>query len=321
MLTKADAEQLCTLMKQNICATPEHLEDDFEDATQSLQAAWSRDNEQRAVSKFTEPPLLVRRIALVGFGGNTQPPDDVWANAGIEKWTLNHGHGLDARWDRLFEFHGRDVIDAESRDQFRGVDQWQTLATEQRRPIYMRSEDASVPCSVRFPIEQFREYFGEGCVKLLFKPYAEMAAAYMLGYAIMRLASLVDVLTDRLGHCEILIYGFELFDDGEYAHQRACFEFYAGYALGAGIRVTVPDESAIFANRGLYEYDTGASAALLNTADKYLGARFDEMKAKFGAAKAKNDDAVAEMQTISGIMQEVEQNRKMVRHLLKGGTY
>lgn len=274
-----------------------------------------------------DSPLRSRRIAIVGFGGNTQPPDDIWADPTIEKWTLNHGHSL-GPWDRLFEFHDRDVIALESREHFRGVDQWAVLTSEKDRPIYMKAVDPDVPCSVRFPIENFSTYFGAHCDKLLKRPYAEMAAAYMLGYAIMRLATKSGATfldgsprTVTSSDMEILVYGFELFDGEEYAHQRACFEFYSGWAQGAGIRMRVPDESAIFNSRGLYEYDTGESNATLNFLDKYLGARFEEMKGKFGAAKAKNDEAIGEMQTISGVMQEVEQQRKMVQHMLRGGRY
>lgn len=262
---------------------------------------------------MNEPPLKSRIIALVGFGENTQPPEAVWNNPAIEKWTLNHGHGLNPNWDRLFEFHDRSVIELESREHFRGVDQWAALANEKTRPIYMKAVDEAIPCSVRFPIEHFTAFFGQGCEKLLRSPYAEMAVAYMMGLAIMKLNAVQDG--------EIYIYGFELFDGTEYQHQRACFEFYAGFALGRDIRLVVPEASAIFANRGLYEYDTGKASEQLNLAERYLKARFEEMKGKFADASRRNADAIAEMQTISGIMQEVEQNLKMVQHLLRGGSY
>lgn len=265
---------------------------------------------------FTEPPLRSRRIAIVGFAETSWPPEEVWADQGIEKWTLNHGHGIDPRWDRLFEFHGRAVIDAESAAHFRGVDQWQVLRSEKARPVYMMEQQPDVACSLTFPLGDFKRFFGRQCEKLSAKPYAEMAAAYMLGYAIMRLEEHLQVAGR-----EILVYGFELFDGEEYSHQRACFEMYAGWAMGAGIELTVPEKSAIFASRGLYGYDTGETQRLLNQADDYLGARFKEVTATFHAAKARNDQAVAEMQTASGILQEIEQQRKFVRHLLKGGDY
>lgn len=267
---------------------------------------------------YLEPPLRSRTIAIIGYAETSWPPESVWADPNIEKWTLNHGHNIDpqGRWDRLFEFHSRDVIDEETRLHHRGVDQWAVLQGERKRPIYMRARHDDVLCSVRFPIEKFVKFYGMRCDKLKRRPYVEMAAGYMLGYAVMALFP--EAMTSSP---EIQVYGFELFDGDEYAHQRANFEFYAAWAMGAGIRVDVPDSSAIFSSRGLYEYDNGEASALLNKADTYLDERFKEMTRKFHDVKAQNDECVAQMQTISGIMQEVEMQRKMIRHLLRGGSY
>lgn len=522
-----------------------------------------------APSPYAEPPLRARRIAIIGYAETSWPDERVWADPTIEKWTLNHGHNIDPRWDRLFEFHDRAVIDEESRAHFRGVDQWAVLRGETARPIYMMEAHADVPCAVRFDVDWFSVFFGLGCEKLRRHPYAVMAAAYMLGYAIMLISRSDGVKVGDV-QTEIQVYGFDLFDGEEYcvapgtrvltsdlnwvpagcvqvgdqlvgfeeksqpqggrdwrratvesvvnlrrpcyrvilsdgsvlissaehrwlaasgsnyewrtteslahtwrgkhthlakvvdpwqgpvhswdagylaaafdgeghvggnktkrgksgslgyaqkpnamsatveraldlygfewgrrgddvgqyriaggkteilrflgqirpqrllakfdlnqlglmrsqrvriesvekvgdadvvgigtstgtfvaegfashnSHQRACFEFYAGYALGLGIHLVVPDKSAIFASRGLYGYDTGETMRLLNQADQYLGERFKEVTATFHAARARNEQAVAEMQTASGIMQEIEQERKFVRHLLKGGDY
>lgn len=267
----------------------------------------------------TEPSLRCRTIAIVGYAETCQPPESVWADAHVEKWTLNHGHTIDPRWDRLFEFHSRDVIDEESRLHHRGVDQWGVMRGEQSRPIYMREAHDDVRQSVRFPVEEFVEFFGARCEKIMRRPYVEMAAGYMIGYAIMKL--MPATADDYLESPEIQVYGFELFDGEEYDHQRACFEFYAGWAMGAGIKVIVPETSAIFANRGLYEYGTGESARLLNQANRYLTERFELIKKQLGQASQRNADAVAEMQTLSGVLQEVEQQRTYVRHLLKGGNF
>ncbi len=272
-----------------------------------------------ARATLVEPPLTVRRIAIVGYAETSWPSESVWADPTIEKWTLNHGHSIDPRWDRLFEFHGRDVIDLESREHFRGVDQWEILKSVTCRPIYMKSVEPDVPCSVAFPLERFIAFFGRGCVKLLRRPYVEMAAGYMLGYAAMLLYQSRD--EKHSPSEQIDIYGFELFDGEEYEHQRACFEFYAGFALGLGIKLNVPETSAIFSGRGLYEYDTGERHAQLNQADTYLRERFKELTAAFRAARERNEQATAEMQTISGSMQEVEQQQKFVTHLLRGGRY
>lgn len=264
---------------------------------------------------FVDPPLRATRIAIIGFGPNTQAPEAIWADDSIEKWTLNHGHVLDARWDRLFEFHDRATIVAESRLHTRNVSQIETLAREAARPIYMRERQADVPASVRFPIEDWIAFHGRYCEKLLRRPYGVSAVALMIGEAIRRL---VEFSVDP---GEIFLYGIELIDDEEWAHQRACVEFFVGMALGFGIRVHVPDASAVLASNGLYEYENGETNAVLNWQAANLQKRWEQARDKYAQARKDNDDAVARMHTFSAVMQEIEQEKTIVGRLLRGSRY
>lgn len=272
---------------------------------------------------MVDQPLKSGHIAIIGFGQNSQPPERVWADDGIEKWTLNHGHVLDARWDRLFEFHGAGTIDLESALHTRGVSQLDALRSEQRRPIYMREARADVPASVRFDIERWVMYFGRYCEKLQRKPYCVMAVGFMIGEAIIRLMDTTDNVRfgRNLGASRISLYGIEMTDDEEWAHQRACCEFLLGWAQGMGIPVSVPDASAVFASTGLYEYDSGEVTEVLNWQLAHLAQRSDKAKDLYVKARKDNDDAVARMQTFSAQMQEIEAEQAIVKHLLRGGRY
>lgn len=263
-----------------------------------------------------DPPLRSGHIAIVGFGPNTQPPEAVWADPTIEKWTLNHGHTLGrGRWDRLFEFHDTATIDLESRTFTRGVSQNDVLRNETARPIYMRETRPDVPCSVRFDIDRWRGYFGHHCEKLQRRPYCVMAVGFMIGEVIIRL------MEQAIEDPELAVYGVELIDDEEWEHQRACCEFLLGWAMGRGITVHVPDASAVFASNGLYEYDTGETTALLNWQLTHLTERLEKAKEHFLAAKRANEEAISKMQTFSGQIQELEDERRILQRLLRGGRY
>lgn len=270
---------------------------------------------------MTDPQLRSSHIAIVGFGPNTRPPEHLWADQAVEKWTLNHGHTIDPRWDRLFEFHTPETVALESRIHTRGVDQADVLRRETTRPIYMRERRDDVPASVRFDIERWTRYFGRGCIKLQERPYCVMAVGFMLGEAIIRLHDYYVTHGPTGGQQVISLYGIELIDDEEYAYQRACCEFFVGYALGVGICVNVPMASAVLSSNGLYEYDSGEVTAVLNWQLTHLGERLDTAKGHFSKATADNADAIARMHTFSGQMQEIEDERKIVAHLLRGGRY
>ena len=59
---------------------------------------------------FIEPVLKARTIAIIGFAESSWPPESVWADPTIEKWTLNHGHRILKHFIVAGEFLSCDVI-------------------------------------------------------------------------------------------------------------------------------------------------------------------------------------------------------------------
>jgi len=89
-------------------------------------------------------------------------------------------------------------------------------------PIYMQRHHEDIPNSVAFPIELFREVFGD---------YFTCTASYMIAMAIYE------------GYEEIHIYGVDMAADTEYASQRPSCEYFIGIAEGKGIKVVIPLDS------------------------------------------------------------------------------
>lgn len=72
------------------------------------------------------------------------------------------------------------------------------------------------------------------CRDLIGRDYFTSSPACMLAYAILR------------GYTDISIYGVDMaIDDHEYFMQRPCMEGWLGFAIGRGIKVTIPEQSSL----------------------------------------------------------------------------
>ena len=82
-------------------------------------------------------------------------------------------------------------------------------------PVVTSHLHKAVPTAIVFPLDEMPvKYFNN-------------TVAYMIAYAIYKEATEIDM------------YGVALVEHGEYAYQRPCIEFWVGYALAKGIKVTV----------------------------------------------------------------------------------
>ena len=88
-------------------------------------------------------------------------------------------------------------------------------------PVITSMEHELLPNAVVFPLDKMpSKYFNN-------------SIAIMIAYAIYK------------GATEIEMYGVALLVEREYAYQRPCVEFWIGYALAKGIKVTVHGETSI----------------------------------------------------------------------------
>ncbi len=116
-------------------------------------------------------------------------------------------------------------------------------------PIYMQYPRHEVPKSVGYPLHEvvsdvfplfqrgledetnfWKRYFYK---RKFTTKYFTSTLAYMMGVAILD------------GFERIEIYGFELSDDEEYVRQKACAEFWIGFAMGRDIEIYTPEGNQI----------------------------------------------------------------------------
>ncbi len=100
-------------------------------------------------------------------------------------------------------------------------------------PVITQKKHKLLPTAIPFPIDEMpSRYFNN-------------SIAYMIAYAIYK------------GAMEIEMYGVALIKDDEYSDQRPCIEFWIGYAMGKGIKVTVHEPTTIecFKSLELYGYN------------------------------------------------------------------
>lgn len=182
-----------------------------------------------------------KTVALVGLAPTScslAPFDDF----DVEIWGLNESHAF-TQWfkraDRWFQIHDNEkwhrLI---AKRNVRGHMDW--LKTNPMNiPIYMQYYNAEVPKSIGYPLKEVTDLvfknFWRGDMRV---KYFTSTFAYMMGIAILegREPDKPDVKPfDR-----IEIYGFEMADEIEYVKQKACAEFWIGYAMALGIEVYTP---------------------------------------------------------------------------------
>ncbi len=211
-----------------------------------------------------------KTVAMVGLAPTScslAPFDD----PDVEIWALNETHAFPQwfmRWDRWFQIHDskswkrylakRDVRghhdwlkryhygEFESREQ-PTEHEWQDLSDvvkgnsilidgelETLKPIYLQYWNPDIPNSIGYPIQEVSDLafpnFRRGDKKV---KYFTSTLAYMFGIALLE------------GFERVEIYGFELSDDIEYVKQKACVEWWIGFAMGRGIEIYTPPNNQI----------------------------------------------------------------------------
>lgn len=174
------------------------------------------------------------KIAICGTASSSNlkaPYDDLtWTI-----WTLGKNWELNKRYDKFFEMHRieelRNIGAAQRYFDFLKVPGDKLVLCEPR-PDY---PDAKV-----YPQKEVMEYFG--AINSLMGKYFTSTIAWQVAWAIM------------LGAEEIGVWGVDLVMDEEYAFQRCCLEMFFGFAIGRGIKITLPDETPLMRSSYLYGF-------------------------------------------------------------------
>ena len=168
-----------------------------------------------------------KKVAIVGFAESSRhlaPFDDPeW-----EIWAMNQLYRHIPRATRWWEMHK--FPDYLTIDPVPGTD-YAAWLRDCPIPVYMCEKQADVPNSVRFPLEDMVATFGD---------YYYSTISYMLALAIQE------------GFEEIGLWGIDLAHDSEYEYQKPSAEYFLGIAIGRGITIHLPNQSALL--KGLYRY-------------------------------------------------------------------
>lgn len=177
-----------------------------------------------------------KTVALVGLSPSScslAPFDD----PEVEIWGLNEAHAFPQwfkRASRWFQIHNTESWKRYiAKRDVRGHADW-LKKNEWNIPIYMQFYVDEVPNSVGYPLYEVVEKVfgnfrrGENKVK-----YFTSTFAYMMGIAVLEDFERVE------------IYGFEMADEIEYVQQKACAEFWIGYAMAKGIEIYTPPNCQI----------------------------------------------------------------------------
>lgn len=176
-----------------------------------------------------------KTVALMGMAPTScslTPFDD----EDVEIWGLNEAHAFPwmTRANRWFQIHNSDSWKRYiAKRDVRGHFNW-LKKNPLDIPIYMQYHQDIVPKSVGYPLHEVVDMvfksFRRGDTKV---KYFTSTFAYMMGIAVLENFERVE------------IYGFEMADDIEYVKQKACAEFWIGYAMGRGVEIYTPPGNQI----------------------------------------------------------------------------
>ncbi len=186
-----------------------------------------------------------KTVAMVGLAPTSctlAPFDD----EDVEIWCLNEAHAFKwvKRATRWFQIHATESWQRYlAKRDVRGHADW-LKKNPWNIPIYMQYFTPLVPNSISYPLHEvvdmvFKDFRrGDNKVK-----YFTSTLAYMMGIALAEGRSAYNPDAEPFQRIEI--YGIEMADEIEYVQQKACAEFWIGYALGLGVEVYTPPNCQI----------------------------------------------------------------------------
>lgn len=197
------------------------------------------------------PPVRHRRVGIVGFGQTAtltpvaDPDVELIGMNGFWRVTKSD-FGLDIpeeRWSLWLDMHS--IGFTRQYGERAGIGDKQERWLEQPHPFPILSVETNPawPSVQPYPLEEVIQFFG--------RDYFTSSVAYAIAFA----AYQDDV-------AEISLWGIDLIDDTEYSDQRPCAEYWIGRAEALGIKIVVPDKSALLKQRCRYGYDDQSSPLL-----------------------------------------------------------
>lgn len=203
------------------------------------------------------------KIAIVGTA-STSANEAPWQDESWEIWSLGRNSLSCPRFNRWFELHTKDVLEAAG-------------ALQERTPFLKAAGD--------------KLYIGHNCW-----PEFPEAKLYPWGEIIQRFgryltSSLAEMIALAIyeGATEIGLWGVDMVCPDEYAHQRSGCEWLLGIAVGMGIKITIAKESPILRPTRVYGLeDAGFSREIIERKAEANSAQ-NEIKARMASDKENYD--------------------------------
>lgn len=179
--------------------------------------------------------VLKPTVNIVGFAPSWV--DTPWDDQFAENWGMNALFKIagDRRWDRWYQLHDLDQHHATDKPEHV---EWMA---QTRVPVYVWPEhqadllNAGV-VAIPYPKQAIINHFGK---------YFTNTVSWMIAHAIYE------------GRRRIGVYGVDMAQDSEYAHQRPSCEYFLGWAKGAGIDIVIPPTSDLLKSSFLYGAEDG----------------------------------------------------------------
>lgn len=175
--------------------------------------------------------LTTKKVAVIGYAPNVRHAP--WNDPSYTIVGLNDQPFTMPRIDVLFELHSPEVIKEEGH--------WDRLKAL-TIPIFMQERYEEIPTSVKYPLALVNSrYTVEGCDRA----YLTCSASEMLAVVVN-----ADPRPERID-----VFGVDMAQDSEFAHQRPSCEFWLGVAHGMGIAISVQHSSDLLKCRWIYGFE------------------------------------------------------------------
>ena len=228
-------------------------------------------DKERSIVEELNPVTKEKRtkVALVGYAESTRHlapyHDPEWS-----VWGVNQLNRFIPRADRWFEMHR-----AWNTHVVEGTD-YAGFLRNLPIPVYMSYPDQTIPNALAYPKGKI-----VGALKL---EYLTSTIAEMLCLAIYE------------GFTTIGLFGIDLAVNEEWAYQKPCAEFWLGFAHARGIRLVLPQRTALLKSRFSYGY----------TADDYVPVPTQSIEKNILKYKAKLIELQGKAQAVDGAIQMME---------------
>lgn len=233
-----------------------------------------------------------KRVALVGFAASSLHLVP-WQDSRVELWGLNQSYiHFERQPDRWFEIHL-----PESRPDTAVPDYLDDLK-DIGCPLYMIDRDPQYPTSLAYPLDEVRS-----AVPLLYRNYFTCGVAYMIALALAE------------GFEQIALYGIDCATGTEYMNQRPCVEAWLSLALGRGVDVIVPPQSALFKAPYLYGFEP------VRRFPRVLKASESFLRDRILAYKTAHNNELQKLHQIEGAIEELESLLGFAEAKGRGASY